>query len=165
VQLARAYGALANGGILQGVTILKQDKPVPGVRVMSETTALAVREMLRLVVERGTGKAAQVKGYQVGGKTGTVHKNMATGGYAEKEYLSLFAGLIPVSNPRLIGVVIIDGPQGSQYYGGLVAAPVFGSVMHEAVRILNIAPDAPIDGEDPAVRLAGWVKPAPEQVR
>jgi len=167
VQLARAYGALANGGILQGVTILKQDKPVPGVRVMSETTALAVREMLRLVVDgdRGTGKAARVKGYQVGGKTGTVHKNMATGGYAKKEYLSLFAGLIPVSNPRLIGVVVIDGPQGDQYYGGLVAAPVFGNVMHEAVRILNIAPDAPIDGEDPAVRLAGWVKPAAEQVQ
>ncbi len=167
VQLARAYGALANGGILQGVTILKQDKPVPGVRVMSETTALAVREMLRLVVDgdRGTGKAARVKGYQVGGKTGTVHKNIATGGYAQKEYLSLFAGLIPVSNPRLIGVVVIDGPQGDQYYGGLVAAPVFGSVMHEAVRILNIAPDAPINGEDPAVRLAGWVKPAAEQVQ
>ena len=167
VQLARAYGALANGGILQGVTILKQDKPVPGVRVMSETTALAVREMLRLVVDgdRGTGKAARVKGYQVGGKTGTVHKNMATGGYAQKEYLSLFAGLIPVSDPRLIGVVVIDGPQGDQYYGGLVAAPVFGNVMHEAVRILNIAPDAPIDGEDPAVRLAGWAKPAAEQVQ
>lgn len=167
VQLARAYGALANGGILQGVTILKQDKPVPGVRVMSETTALAVREMLRLVVDgdRGTGKAARVKGYQVGGKTGTVHKNMATGGYAQKEYLSLFAGLIPVSDPRLIGVVVIDGPQGDQYYGGLVAAPVFGNVMHEAVRILNIAPDAPIDGEDPAVRLAGWAKPATEQVQ
>ncbi len=129
LQLARAYGALANGGILQGVSILKQDKPVPGVRVMSETTALAVREMLRLVVDgaRGTGKAAQVKGYQVGGKTGTVHKNMAGGGYAAKEYLSLFAGLIPVSNPRLIGVVIIDGPKGDQYYGGLVAAPSLGA--------------------------------------
>jgi len=56
--------------------------------------------------------------------------------------------------------VIIDGPKGDQYYGGLVAAPVFSSVMHEAVRILNIEPDAPINGEDPAVRLAGWVKPA-----
>ena len=159
VQLARAYGALANGGMLQGVSILKQDKPAPGVRVMSETTALAVREMLRLVVKRGTGKAAAVTGYQVGGKTGTVHKN-TDGGYAEKEYLSLFAGFIPVSAPRLIGVVIIDGPQGAEYYGGLVAAPVFGAVMHEAVRILNIAPDADVNAEDPTVRLAGWTKAA-----
>lgn len=159
LQLARAYGALANGGMLQGVTILRQDEPVPGVSVMSETTALAVREMLRLVVERGTGKAAAVKGYQVGGKTGTVKKNKETGGYTEKEYLSLFAGIIPVSAPRLIAVVIIDGPQGSEYYGGLVAAPVFGSVMHEAVRILNIPPDAPLDEEEPAVKLAGWSRP------
>jgi len=159
LQLARAYGALANGGVLQGVSILKQDKPVPGVRVMSETTALAVREMLRLVVERGTGKAAAVKGYQVGGKTGTVHKS-TEGGYAKHDYLSLFAGFIPVSAPRLIGVVIIDGPQGNEYYGGLVAAPVFGAVMHEAVRILNIAPDAGAVDENPTVRLAGWARPA-----
>lgn len=159
LQLARAYGALANGGVLQGVSILKQDKPVPGVRVMSETTALAVREMLRLVVERGTGKAAAVKGYQVGGKTGTVHKS-TEGGYAKHDYLSLFAGFIPVSAPRLIGVVIIDGPQGNEYYGGLVAAPVFGAVMHEAVRILNIAPDAGVVDENPTVRLAGWARPA-----
>lgn len=170
LQLARAYGAIANGGMLQGVTILRQDKPVPGVRVMSETTALAVREMLRLTVDgdRGTGKAARVKGYQVGGKTGTVHKNKATGGYADKDYLSLFAGIIPISAPRLIAVVIIDGPQGDQYYGGLVAAPVFGSVMHEAVRILNIPPDAPVADEEKALRIAGWTQPAvgaPERVQ
>ena len=167
LQLARAYGALANGGILQGVSILKRDTPEPGVRVMSETTALAVREMMRLVVERGTGKAAAVKGYQVGGKTGTVHKS-ADGGYAENDYLSLFAGFIPVSAPRLIGVVIIDGPKGSEYYGGLVAAPVFGAVMHEAVRILNVAPDADSVDENPSLRLAGWSKLAPvatEQVQ
>lgn len=160
VQLARAYGALANGGVLPGVSILKQDKPVPGVRVMSETTALAVREMLKRVVETGTGKAAAVNGYQVGGKTGTVHKN-TEGGYAEHDYLSLFAGFIPASAPRLIGVVIIDGPQGSEYYGGLVAAPVFGAVMHEAVRILNITPDAAVGDDNPAVRLAGWSAPTP----
>ncbi len=160
VQLARAYGALANGGMLQGVTILKRDQPEPGVRVMSETTALAVRDMLKRVVETGTGKAAAVKGYQVGGKTGTVHKNTESG-YAEHDYLSLFAGFIPVSSPRLIGVVIIDGPQGNEYYGGLVAAPVFGAVMHEAVRILNIAPDAEAIDGNPAVRLAGWSAPSP----
>jgi cell division protein FtsI (penicillin-binding protein 3) len=160
LQLARAYGAIANGGMLHGVTILRQDAPTPGVRVMSETTALAVREMLRLVVDgdRGTGKAARVKGYQVGGKTGTVHKNKETGGYADKEYLSLFAGIIPVSAPRLIAVVIIDGPKGGQYFGGLVAAPVFGSVMHEAVRILNIPPDAPLEGPETTVELAGWTR-------
>lgn len=160
VQLARAYGAIANGGMLKGVSILRQDRPVPGVRVMSETTALAVRDMLRRVVETGTGKAAAVKGYQVGGKTGTVHKNTESG-YAEHEYLSLFAGFIPASDPRLIGVVIVDGPQGKEYYGGLVAAPVFGAVMHEAVRILNIAPDADVVDENPAVRLAGWAAPTP----
>lgn len=168
VQLARAYGAIASGGLLRGVTILKQERPAPGVRVMSEATALAVRGMLRRVVETGTGKAAAVNGYQVAGKTGTVHKTTERG-YAEHDYLSLFAGFIPASAPRLIGVVIIDGPQGGEYYGGLVAAPVFGAVMHEAVRILNIPPDAEVGDERATVRLAGWSAPAshaaPEQVQ
>jgi cell division protein FtsI (penicillin-binding protein 3) len=72
--------------------------------------------------------------------TGTVHKT-SNGGYDKDRYRSLFAGFMPVSSPRLVGVVVIDGPRGDEHYGGLVAAPVFGSVMQEAARILNLQAD------------------------
>ncbi len=93
-----------------------------------------------MVQKRGTGNKANVEGYRVAGKTGTVHKTVV-GGYSEDRYLSLFAGMAPASNPRLIAVVIIDEPKGDQYYGGLVAAPVFSNVMAGALRLLDIPPD------------------------
>ncbi len=80
-------------------------------------------------------------GYRVGGKTGTVHKSIA-GGYAEKQYVSVFAGIAPISNPRLVAIVMINEPSNGDYYGGKVAAPVFSSVMAGALRFLNVAPDA-----------------------
>jgi cell division protein FtsI (penicillin-binding protein 3) len=76
----------------------------------------------------------------VAGKTGTAKKAVA-GGYAEDKYLSLFVGMAPASNPRLVMAVIIDEPRGEEYYGGLVAAPVFAKVMSGAMRLLNIPPD------------------------
>ena len=110
--------------------------------------------MLQRVTTTGTGKAAQVEGYLVAGKTGTVHKSTREG-YAEDRYLSLFAGMIPASNPRLVAVVMIDEPSVGGHYGGLVAAPVFASVMREAVRILNVPPDdsAPL-APTPKLRVA-----------
>ena len=89
-------------------------------------------------------------GYRVAGKTGTVKKASA-GGYTEDSYLSVFVGVAPVSNPRLVMVISINEPRGEDYYGGEVAAPVFGKVMGGALRLLNVPMD---DLSNPAVRLA-----------
>ncbi len=157
LQLVRAYGAIASGGMLYPVSVLRSTQRPPGVRVISEPTAAAVRVMLERVVESGTGKSAQVYGYRVAGKTGTVHKNNE-GGYSEDQYRSLFVGFMPASAPRVAAVVVIDGPRGGQHYGGLVAAPVFASVMHDAARILNLPADALDEPDQKALRLAS--KPA-----
>lgn len=141
LQLAQAYTVLAADGLLYAVTLQKlQDKP-QGQRVMKESTAAAVRSMLEAVVhEGGTGQLAQITGYRVAGKTGTVHKSIA-GGYAEDRYVSVFAGMAPATRPRLVMVVVIDEPRGHQHFGGQVAAPVFSKVMGGAMRLMNIAPD------------------------
>jgi cell division protein FtsI (penicillin-binding protein 3) len=152
-QLARAYMVLANDGFMQPLSIVKVDEPSPRKRIIKAETAQQVRQMLTRVITKGTGVLAQVPGYSVAGKTGTVHKSIGAG-YAEHRYRSLFAGMIPAGKPRLVAVVIIDEPQRGKYYGGLVAAPVFSSVMREAVRILNIPPDQPVQATPEAVWLA-----------
>jgi cell division protein FtsI (penicillin-binding protein 3) len=85
---------------------------------------------------------ARVIGYRVAGKTGTAHK-LVDGRYAADKYIASFVGLAPASNPRLVVAVMIDEPNGKQYYGGLVAAPVFSRVMTGALRLLAVPPDAP----------------------
>ncbi len=141
LQLARAYSVLANGGLVLPVSMLKRDTPPEGERVMSEQTARQVRGMLEQAVsQHGTGVTAQVAYYRIGGKTGTAHKLM-NGEYAKNSYIASFAGFAPASNPRLVMIVTVDEPQGSAYYGGQVAAPVFSRVMAGALRLLNIPPD------------------------
>jgi cell division protein FtsI (penicillin-binding protein 3) len=141
LQLARAYLALASDGRLPAVSVLRREGPVEARAVLSATTANRLRRMLELVtLDGGTGVKARVPGYRVGGKTGTAKKS-ADGGYARDRYLALFAGLAPVSQPRLVMVVTVDEPRGDAYYGGQVAAPVFGRVMAEALRIMGVAPD------------------------
>lgn len=142
LQLARAYASLANGGELVSVTLLRQDAEPPRPRVFSRPVAHAVRQMLELAVDQGTGGAARVADYRVAGKTGTVHK-LTGGGYADDDYVAWFAGFAPVERPRLVMVVAIDGPRRGHHFGGDVAAPVFGHVMSGALRLLDIAPDAP----------------------
>jgi cell division protein FtsI (penicillin-binding protein 3) len=88
----------------------------------------------------GTGFRAAVPGYRVAGKTGTTQK-YARGGYSEERYAAIFAGVAPVSNPRLAVVVVIDEPSAGEYYGGVVAAPVFSRIVEGATRILAIPPD------------------------
>ena len=162
VQLARAYGVLASGGLLRPITVQRLTSKPPETRVMSQEVAAQVRAMMELVTEKGgTAVAAAVEGYSVAGKTGTV-KNNSGGEYEEKSYKSLFAGFLPASAPRLVGVVMIDRPRGEQFYGGLVAAPVFSAVMHEAVRIFNVPPDKPLPvGKAPAL-LPGWTTAPPQ---
>ncbi|MDD5579105.1 MAG: penicillin-binding transpeptidase domain-containing protein [Methylobacter sp.] len=141
LQLARAYTALADDGILHSVSLLKRDEDPNAQRVFSAKTAKSVRAMLENVIMKdGTAYEARVDGYRVAGKTGTVKKASA-GGYTEKNYFAVFAGMAPADNPRLIIVVMIDEPSAGQYYGGLVSAPVFSKVMGGALRVLDIAPD------------------------
>ena len=143
LQLARAYAAIANDGVLKPISFLHDDSAgsMPGERIMSVATARAIRKMMqRVVSDSGTGRRARVANYSVAGKTGTVHKYIA-GGYAEDRYLSIFAGMVPADKPALVMVVVIDEPKNGEHFGGQVAAPVFSQVMSEAVRLLNIAPD------------------------
>jgi cell division protein FtsI (penicillin-binding protein 3) len=142
LQLAQAYMTLANGGYRVPVTIFKQDIPADGKQVIPHKIAQDVIKMMESVVQRGSGKAAQIPGYRVAGKTGTVHK-VGSKGYEYDQYIALFAGVAPASNPRLAMVVMINDPKGREYYGGEVAAPVFSRVMEGALTTLNIYPDLP----------------------
>ena len=140
LQLARAYATLGSDGIQKPVSFLKVRDGVVGERVIDAKIARAVLDMMEEVTTDGTGKLAQVSGYRVSGKTGTVRKAMA-GGYSS-DYVAVFAGIAPVKNPRFAMVVMVDEPAGDLYYGGNVAAPVFSTVMDQALRIINVTPDA-----------------------
>jgi len=142
LQLAQAYAAIGNEGVMQPVSLFAIDGSAKGEQVVSGDTAHAVRRMLEEVVRPGgTGTKASVDGYRVAGKTGTAWK-FAKGGYSEDKYISIFAGLAPASDPRLATVVVIDEPSGELYYGSDVAAPVFADVMAESLRLLAVPPDA-----------------------
>ncbi len=144
MQLAQAYTIFANNGELIPATLLKREKPVAGIKVFSDATAQAVRSMMENVVKPGgTAPLAQITGYRVAGKTGTAHKN-ENGKYVDR-YVASFVGMAPVSNPQLIVAVMINDPGGRDYYGGLVAAPVFSNVMSSALRMFGVPNDAPLD--------------------
>ncbi|GGA74357.1 peptidoglycan glycosyltransferase FtsI [Neiella marina] len=141
IQLARAYAVLGAGGIKYPLSILKLNELPNGDRVIDERHVANVLEMLESVTEEGgTGTKARVPGYRVAGKTGTARKAIA-GGYGE-EYVADFAGVAPLSQPKLAIAVVINEPAGDKYYGGDVAAPVFSAVMAGALHYLNIPPDA-----------------------
>ena len=154
LQLARAYAAFGNGGVLPEVSFLKTDGMSSAPPVISPTVAAQIRGMLEEVVEPGgTGRRARVDGYRVGGKTGTTRKSEA-GGYSQDRYHSAFAGLAPMSDPRLSVVVVIDEPGGDAYYGGAVAAPVFSNIVEGSLRVLGVAPDDPDRMRSPAISVA-----------
>lgn len=149
LQLARAYTIFATNGELQSLTLVRRDQRAEGRRVISERTALAVRSMLELVVKAGgTAPRARIMGYRVAGKTGTAHK-LEGKGYSGDRYVSSFVGMAPASDPRLLVAVMIDEPSAGEYYGGVVAAPVFSQVMSEALRMLAVPHDAPITEAPP----------------
>ena len=144
VQLARAYSVFARNGELVPLSLVRVDAPPVGRRVMAPKTASAVRAMLEMVVNReGTAPRAQIMGYRVAGKTGTAHKQ-ENGVYAADKYVSSFVGFAPASHPRLVIAVMIDEPSAGRYYGGTVAAPVFAQIMAGALRVLDVAPDGPM---------------------
>ena len=142
LQLARAYGVLANDGLRKEISMVALDSEPESFRVISAEDAKKVRYMLRAASsDTGTGKRAMIDGYSVGGKTGTLHKVKSDGGYDDNRYMSAFAGLSPISSPRLVTVVVIDEPREGDYFGGLVAAPVFSEVTGKALRLMQITPD------------------------
>ncbi len=142
LQLAQAYGVIAADGMRWPISMLAQDLPMAGERVVSVDTARALRAMLETVVSPvGTGQLASIANFRVAGKTGTA-KKFGVGGYSDGRYFAVFAGLAPVSEPRLVAVVVIDEPQGEDYSGGEIAAPVFARILSGAMRLLAIPPDA-----------------------
>ena len=141
LQLAQAYGVLATDGIKRSVTFLREGDVSEERRIMPAETAQQVRVMLEQATgSDGTAPQARIAGYRVAGKTGTV-KKAAPGGYSSNKYLAVFAGMAPVSDPRLVMVVMVDEPGNGKYYGGQVAAPVFSRVMSGALRLLAVPPD------------------------
>lgn len=155
LQLARALGAIANGGTLVTPHFLAE---VPGdadavpewVReegVIAPTTAAAMRLVLTDVVNEGTGSAAAVPGYQVAGKTGTAQKARTDGraGYEAGKYVASFSGFIPAEDPQILIVVTVDEPSNS-IYGGTVAAPTFSRIAQFSVEHLKIPPGDPVTG-------------------
>lgn len=141
LQLARAYMVLAADGELRPVTFEYHPTVTEGHSVMTPEVARQLRAMLETVIDDGgTGQLARVAGYRTAGKTGTVRKS-GVSGYQEDRYTSMFAGMVPATNPRLVMVVTIDEPSAGDYYGGVIAAPVFANVMAGALRLLDSAPD------------------------
>ena len=147
LQLANAYSVLADNGFRKPVSLLKlsnqEVKDLPRVQVLKPQITVDVREMLRTVVDASRGGSAleaSVPFYSVAGKTGTAHV-VGDSGYEENLHNSLFVGMLPATNPRVVIVVIVNEPKGKEHYGGQVAAPVFSRVAAGAMRILNISPD------------------------
>jgi len=147
LQIAQAYAALGNGGKLIRPSFVRggNDLNEPGVvrQVLDPELAKTIVGMMQTTTERGgTATRAAIPGYRVAGKTGTTRRASA-GGY-EKRYVAFFAGLVPVEQPRYSMVVVVHDPDPKKgaYYGGAVSAPVFQRVMQDALRLLDVPPDA-----------------------
>jgi len=172
LQMAAAYSAIANGGLLMRPylvkkiqedcgTVIQEAGPAIIRRVISEQSARMLREMLKTVTEDGgTGQRARVEGYEVAGKTGTAQKIAANGkGYSDK-CISSFVGFIPAQDPKLTIVVVIDEPQGVTY-GGVVAAPAFSKMAQQILCYQRIYPEASFQriNPDPGWRETKGVSP------
>jgi len=141
IQLAQAYTVFANDGVIKPISLFKEEGLVIGRRVIDKKTSHEMLQILESVVTEGTAPYAKVKGYRVAGKTGTTKKLDMNGGGYGKKYIGSFVGMAPASNPRFILAVMIDEPTVDGYYGGVVAAPVFSSIMTEALKIYSIPQD------------------------
>jgi cell division protein FtsI (penicillin-binding protein 3) len=147
MQMASAYSAIANGGILRRPHIVGaingRRQPVPaGRRVISAATAASVRHMLEgVLAPGGTASEVSIPGYQLAGKTGTASKiDPTTGEYSKTAFIASFIGFAPASNPKLLCAVVVDEPQSGSIYGGTVAAPAFGQIMSFALPYMGIPP-------------------------
>ncbi|OOG66237.1 cell division protein [Rhodanobacter sp. B04] len=141
LQLANAYATIADGGVMHSPTFVKGNDSDPKV-IIEPQVAQQLVSMLETTTQPGGTAApyAWIANYTVAGKTGTAHKAVA-GGYSKNNYGAAFAGMVPATNPRLVAAVVVDNPKKGSYYGGLVSAPVFATVMAGALRLLDIPPD------------------------
>ncbi|MCR4441108.1 MAG: stage V sporulation protein D [Peptococcaceae bacterium] len=148
IQLLTAFAAIANGGYLMKPQLVKEIRDREGRlvktvepqairQVISSDTSRVFLNILETVVSQGTGKNAYVEGYRVGGKTGTAQKIIPGGGYSTTEYIASFLGAAPVNDPQIVGLVVVDSPQGV-YFGGQVAAPAFGNIVRDTLRYLQV---------------------------
>ena len=147
MQMATAYAAIANGGVLRPPHLVSSVEGKPrrlpaGHRVISEAVAAEVRHMLEGVLgPEGTASEVSIPGYALAGKTGTASKvDPATGEYSKTAYVASFIGMAPASDPKLLTAVVVDEPQSGSIYGGTVAAPAFGQIMSFALPYLGIPP-------------------------
>jgi cell division protein FtsI (penicillin-binding protein 3) len=150
IQMAAAYGAIANDGVWVQPHLVDRVEGSPRAepkesRVLSTETTDQLTRMLRGVVEEGSGTTAQIPGYHVAGKTGTAAKPEPTGGYSDTRYVASFVGFAPASRPELVVLVTIDEPRGA-IWGGVVAAPVFAEIMQFALQYLEVEPDGRPNG-------------------
>jgi len=147
IQMARAYGVIANGGMLLQPRLVDRvdGRPVEATtrrRVVSRAVSRQMLSMLRGVVLEGTGTEAAIPGYTVAGKTGTAAKIEPSGRYSTSRYVASFIGLVPATKPRLVIMVMVDEPSAS-IYGGVVAAPAFKQIARFNLQHLEVPPDAP----------------------
>ncbi len=151
LQLTAAFSAIANNGVLMNPRITKEirdkegglverHKPVRVRRVISESTASLMKEILQGVVDRGTGRNASMPEYTACGKTGTAQKIEPNGRYSHSKYIASFAGFAPAADPKIVVLVSVDEPR-PVYYGGTVAAPAFKKITEGVLRYLKVAPD------------------------
>lgn len=172
LQMAAAFGALANDGVRMAPHVIREIRNSSGAtifrpnpeqrRVISKETAIALRGMLEGVTLNGTAKKAQLDGYSAAGKTGTAQKiDPRTRTYSATKHVASFVGFAPVNNPAVVIIVVIDEPAGA-YHGGDVAAPVFREIAEQVLPELDVMPDT--DFENPAPLVASAVEsPEPEQ--
>jgi cell division protein FtsI/penicillin-binding protein 2 len=141
LQLATAYAAIANDGILVQPHLVCGESDPWTRDVVSPVVAGQLRQMLKVTVEDGTGSRAAVAGYEVAGKTGTAQKVNEAGGYAEDRFVASFVGMVPVEHPQLVILVMVDEPT-TEHLGAYVAAPAFSKIATFALKRLGIPPTA-----------------------
>ncbi|MCU6453787.1 penicillin-binding protein 2 [Sphingomonas sp. A2-49] len=169
LHLASAYAALVNGGVWRPATLLKVapgHAPV-GRRVISEQTSARMRQMLRLIVMRGTGRKGDAPGYRVGGKTGTAEAAVA-GGYDRSRNVATFAAAFPMDQPRYVVLAMLDSPLGTKETSGWKtaawnAAPVVGRTISRVGAMLGVVPDANRDIDVSDILPTLWQDPSRTQ--
>lgn len=151
LQLVQGYAMLGNQGTKMPLSIYKVPRMPEGETVIDANIANQVVLMMEKATrEGGTGTLANISGYRVAGKTGTARRLRDDGkGYEKDRHRALFAGVAPVSNPRIALVVLIDDPRSGEYYGSRVAAPVFSRIMQESLRLMNVPMDKAIEPSPP----------------
>ncbi len=145
VQLAAGYASLLNGGTLVRPTILRQDGPQDGARIVSEDVSQMAANMLRQVVMRGTASFGEVEGYEVGGKTGTADKPRPQGGYYEDKVIATFASVFPANDPQYVLIVTLDEPVETtgakpRRTAGWTAVPVAAEMIRRVAPLLGVRP-------------------------